>query len=224
MLNPTDASKSPLSSRIALSLALLLAGIFGLAAAILLPAPTLKKSVVRHSAPTTLAVSEGTPSPERTLMKEGEPPAASTDDLVQFCSKHVTEKRTFVLFRRGTCVVIDEPCTDPLAEARRKLATCAESEAPFVPEPTSEGDLIITFKEPVFHRFTQGELEKLAPWLEQVAPALLSPAESMAAVDGWSPHQNAKVGLLARRRMLEDATQAVPVKIIRAKSRATAAR
>lgn len=224
MLNPTDASKSPLSSRIALSLALLLAGIFGLAAAILLPAPNLKKSTVRPSTPAALAHS-GDSSGRRTLQnKAGEPPAASTDDLVQFCSKHVTDKRTFVLFRRGTCVVVDEPCTDPLAEARRKLATCAESEAPFVPEPTSEGDLIITFKEPVFHRFTQGELEKLAPWLDQVAPALLSPAESVAAVDGWSPHQNAKVGLLARRRMLEDATQAVPVKIIRAKSSATAAR
>ncbi len=42
MLNPKDASKSPLSSRIALSIALLLAGIFGLVAAILLPAPALK--------------------------------------------------------------------------------------------------------------------------------------------------------------------------------------
>ena len=133
-------------------------------------------------------------------------------------------KRTFVLFSRGTCVVVEEPCTDPLAEARKKLAACAESEAPFVPEPTSEGDLIITFKEPVFHRFTQNDLEGLLPWLDQVAPALLSPAESMAAVEGWSPHQNAKVGLLARRRMLEDASQAVPVKIIRARNRATAAR
>ncbi len=223
MLNPKDASRSPLSSRIALSLALLLAGIFGLAAAILLPAPNLKKSTAGRSAPESLAAAD----PETSLRrheKAGEPPAPSTDDLVQFCSNHVTDKRTFVLFKRGTCVVVEEPCTDPLAEARKKLAACAESEAPFVPEPTSEGDLIITFKEPVFHRFTQDDLEGLLPWLDQVAPALLSPAESMAAVEGWSPHQNAKVGLLARRRMLEDATQAVPVKIIRARNRATAAR
>lgn len=223
MLNPKDASRSPLSSRIALSLALLLAGIFGLAAAILLPAPNLKKSTGRVSNTAALAVASPENSP-RAFQKVGEPPAPSTDELVQFCSKHVTDKRTFVLFRRGTCVVVEEPCADPLAEARKKLASCAESEAPFVPEPTSEGDLIITFKEPVFHRFTPVELQGLAPWLEQVAPALLSPAESVSAVEGWSPHQNAKVGLLARRRMLEDATQAVPVKIIRAKNRATAAR
>lgn len=220
MLNPKDASRSPLSSRIALSLALLLAGIFGLAAAILLPAPTLKKNQTRSAQP---ASSGGLTSPA--LAREQVlPPAPTTEELVQFCSQHVTEKRTFVLFRRGSCVVVDEPCEDPLAEARKKLAACAESEARFVPEPTSEGDLIITFKEPVFHRFSRQELESLGPWLDQIAPALLSPAESMAAVDGWSPHQNAKVGLLARRRMLEDASQAVPVKIIRAKNRATASR
>lgn len=221
MLNPKDASRSPLSSRIALSMALLLAGIFGLAAAILLPAPSLKKNPVRTN---YTASSGGLSSPSHVRELQAEPPAPSLDELVRFCSQHVSEKRSFVLFRRGSCVVVDEPCADPLAEARKKLASCAEAEARFVPEPTSEGDLIITFKEPVFHRFTQGELQLLGPWLEQVAPALLSPAESVAAVDGWSPHHNAKVGLLARRRMLEDASQAVPVKIIRAKSRATAAR
>lgn len=220
MLNPTDASRSPLSSRIALSLALLLAGIFGLAAAILLPAPTLKKS----TAPRPAAAPSAATGSRMLARQTAQPPAPATDELVQFCSQHVSEKRTFVLFRRGSCVVVDEPCEDPLAEARKKLAACAEAEARFVPEPTSEGDLIITFKEPVFHRFTQEELRMLQPWLEQVAPALLSPNESVAAADGWTPHQNAKVGLLARRRMLEDASQSVPVKIIRAKSRATASR
>jgi hypothetical protein len=223
MLNPKDASRSPLSSRIALSLALLLAGIFGLAAAILLPAPNLKKSRATEPITATLPAAAPETSP-REHRKSGEPPAPSTEDLIQFCSSHVTDRRTFVVFSRGTCVVIDEPSADPLAEARKKLAACAESEAPFVPEPTSEGDLIITFKEPVFHRFTPAELRNLGPWLEQVAPALLSPSESMAAVEGWAPHQNAKVGLLARRRMLEDATQPIPVKIIRARNRATAAR
>lgn len=219
MLNPKNASQSPLSSRIALSLALLLAGIFGLAAAIILPAPTLKKN---HSSSAT--VESSTAGQPALATEQGNPPASATDDLIQFCTKHVTEKRTFVLFKRGSCVVVDEPCADPLAEARRKLAACAEAEARFVPEPTLEGDLIITFKEPVFHRFSQRELMELAPWLDQIAPALLSPAESVAAVEGWSPHPNAKVGLLARRRMLEDASQAVAVKIIRAKNRATAAR
>jgi hypothetical protein len=215
MLNPKDASKSPLSSRIALSLALLLAGIFGLAAAILLPAPSLKKiAVAPQPAPA--------PSTARTVVAD--PPAASPDALIEFCSQHVSERRSFVLFRRGTCVVVDEPCADPLAEARKRLSNCAQTDARFVPEPTSEGDLIVTFKEPVFHRFTKDELADLGPWLDQVAPTLLSPAESTSTPEGWAPHPNAKVGLLARRRLLEDASNAVPFKIIRAKSRATAAR
>jgi hypothetical protein len=217
MLNPRDASKSPLSSRIALSLALLLAGVFGLAAAILLPAPSLKKTA---AAPQPVS----DPSPSLARSAPADPPAASPEALVEFCSQHVSERRSFVLFRRGTCVVVDEPCADPLAEARKRLSNCAEADARFVPEPTSEGDLIVTFKEPVFHRFTKDELADLGPWLEQVAPTLLSPAESMVTPEGWAPHPNAKVGLLARRRLLEDATNAVPFKIIRAKTRATASR
>lgn len=216
MLNPTEASKSPLSSRIALSLALLLAGIFGLAAAILLPAPNLKKSPAASATPA--------PAPLAARPLVTDPPPASPDALIEFCSQHVSERRSFVLFRRGTCVVVDEPCADPLAEARKRLANCAKDDARFVPEPTSEGDLIVTFKEPVFHRFTKDQLADIGPWLDQVAATLLSPAESLATPEGWAPHPNAKVGLLARRRLLEDATHAVPFKIIRAKSRATAAR
>jgi hypothetical protein len=223
MLNPAAASKSPLSSRVALSTALLLAGIFGLAAAILLPAPALKNSAqTEPESPVRPAshVVEVNPLPA----ESSGIPAPSTEELVKFCSQHVSQKRSFVLFRRGTCVVVDEPCADPLAEARRRLAACAESDAPFVPEPTSEGDLIVAFKEPVFHRFTREEVEQISPWVEQFAPALLSPAESVAAGDTWAPHPNAKIGLLARRRLLEDATQAVPVKIIRARNPETASR
>jgi hypothetical protein len=222
MLNPSAASKSPLSSRIALSVALLLAGIFGLVAAILLPSPSFKKTT---ASPAENPIVPARHVPFRTGQAErGEVPAASTEELVRFCSQHVSAKRSFVLFRRGTCVVVDEPCADPLAEARRRLARCAEVDAPFVPEPTSEGDLIVAFKEPVFHRFTRDELELLSPWVDRVAPALLSPAESVAAGDDWAPHRNAKVGLLARRRLLEDANQAIPVKIIRARTTETAAR
>ncbi|HEY1121632.1 MAG TPA: hypothetical protein VGE67_08535 [Haloferula sp.] len=225
MLNPSAASKSPLSSRIALSFALLLAGIFGLAAAILLPAPSFKNNTADLNTMSPVVPvahrTEGIPSPEGEILP---PPAASTKELVAFCSQHVSTKRSFVIFQRGTCVVVDEPCTDPLAEARKRLTACAGPDAPFVPEPTSEGDLIVAFQEPVFHRFTREEVALLTPWVDQIAPALLSPSESVAAGDTWAPHENAKVGLLARRRLQEDASKSVPVKIIRAKPTETAAR
>ena len=226
MLNPSAASKSPLSSRIALSFALLLAGIFGLAVAILLPSPSLKNNTT-HAHPMGPIVpvahtTDGVPS-TNTVGDLQAPPAASTQKLVAFCSQHVSAKRSFVIFQRGTCVVVDEPCTDPLAEARKRLTACAGPDAPFVPEPTSEGDLIVAFQEPVFHRFSREEVALLTPWVDQIAPSLLSPAESVAAGDTWTPHENAKVGLLARRRLQEDASKSVPVKIIRAKPTETAA-
>ena len=228
MLNPSSSSRGPLSSRIALSLALLLAGIFGLAAAILLPSPSFKKSAtgtetqpyVANAIVPVAHTTELLPGIDSTVQA---PPAASTEELVAFCSQHVSAKRSFVIFQRGTCVVVDEPCEDPLSDARKRLSACAAPDAPFVPEPTNEGDLIVAFKEPVFHRFTREEVALITPWVDQIAPALLSPAESVAAGDTWTPHENAKVGLLARRRLQEDATQSVPVKIIRAKPTETAA-
>jgi hypothetical protein len=149
-------------------------------------------------------------------------PAPSAAELVKFCSDNVTGNRSFVLFRRGTCVIIDEPCQNPLAVARKKLDACVGEDVRFISEPTAEGDLIVTFKEPVFHRFSRDELAKPSAWLDHASPALLTPAETVAAGDDWSPTGNARYGLLARRRLLEDAANPVPVRIIRAKNRAMA--
>ncbi|MGL5019296.1 MAG: hypothetical protein ACRDBP_14265 [Luteolibacter sp.] len=220
MLNPADASKSPLSSRVALLTALFLAGLFGLVATLVLPVTNFKKSSARVAAlpvrtePEPVSIAG---SPSATTC-----PAPSATELVKFCSDNVNETRSFVIFQRGTCVVIDEPCQNPLAEARRRLAACTtDADVRFISEPTAEGDLIVTFKEPVFQRFSKDELAKHESWLVHATPTLLSPAESVAAGKGWSPPTNARFGLLARRRLLEDAANPVPVRIIRAKTRAT---
>lgn len=221
MLNPVSASKSPLSSRVAMPIALLLAGIFGLGISVIQPTALFKNSA---AALPQDPVADAVPSK---ILAEGPVPelaAPAADELVSFCSKHVTEKRSFVVFKRGTCVVINEPCKDPMTEARRILAECKDAEARFLAEPTTEGDVIVAFKDPVFHRFSKSELEKLRPALEQSAGVLLTPAESVAAGPGWVPPDHARIGLLARRRMLEDAASAVPIKVIRAKERAMASR
>lgn len=223
MLNPSSASKTPLSSRIALSGALLLAGLFGLAGAILLPSANSKKTAALqvHEAPQTVPALASTPSTSPPNPKSI--PAPSSDDLVEFCSKNVTAQRSFVLFSRGTCVIIDEPCAKPLEEARKRLAACAKPDVEFLSEPTREGDLIVTFKQPVFHRFSRDELSQLFDWVATAAPTLLTPSETIAAGDGWTPAPHARFGLLARRRLLEDAVNTVPVRVIRAKSREIAA-
>lgn len=220
MFNPTRDTRTPLSSRIALSGALLLAGIFGLGAAILLPVKKVKKpDMAQYHAPLH---SEAMPEPKISPPVVAVP-ETSTEDLIRFCSSNVTETRSFVVFKKGTAVIVDEPCEDPLAAACAKLSACMEPDVRFLTEPTREGDLIVTFKEPVFHRFSGVELSNLTPWLESTATALLTPEESEAVSEGWTPNRNARFGLLARRKMLDDAANPVPLKIIRAKSRAMAA-
>lgn len=225
MLNPLNASKSPLSSRIALPIALMLAGVFGLGVATV-PTTAILHQAAPGSPPAPNAVED---APAQILTSAPMDPdldsvevARTSEDLISFCSKHVTEKRSFVVFKRGTCVVINEPCQDPKAEAQRILSRCKQPDAKFLTEPTAEGDMIVTFKEPLFLRFSPDEMTRIQPWLKKSAAALLTPAESVQAGEGWTPPDQARFGLLARRRMLEDAADAVPVKIIRAKQRAIA--
>lgn len=221
MLNPISASKTPLSSRVAMPIALLMAGGFGLGISVLQPTSIFKKTAAIKPA---AAPAEAAPAPSPIPSPPTDTQVSTTDELVSFCSRHVTEKRSFVVFKRGTCVVINEPCKDPMKEARRILAECKDIEAKFLTELTNDGDMIVAFKDPVFHRFSKNELEKLTPSLKRTASILLTPAESVAAGDGWIPPGNARIGLLARRRMLEDAANAVPVKVIRARERDVAAR
>ncbi|MEP4048106.1 MAG: hypothetical protein ABJZ54_12080 [Luteolibacter sp.] len=144
--------------------------------------------------------------------------------LTQFCSKHVTVLRSFVLFRNGTCVMIDEPCADPLAEANHRLSICAKAGARFVSEFTSAGDIVVAFEEPVFHLFPLQEHGHPAAWLDQITPDLLTSEETAATESNPQLTLNAQAGLLARRNLLEDAADRVPIKIIRAKNRQTVAR
>jgi hypothetical protein len=205
-------------------MALILSGAFGIIISLAPPPGIFKNSAGSEFVP---------PEPESGMPDSGDsdveaaveiPVLPSMAELVDFCAGHVTETRSFVIFRRGSVVLVDEPAEDPVAEARHKLVRCAEPDARFLSEPTKEGDLIITFKEPVFHRFSRDELAELEPWLEKATPVLLSPGETVAAGDEWTPHPNARVGLLARRRMFEDATEAVPVKVVRARQSESVAR
>lgn len=216
MIDPRAAEKSSISSRLALAMALLLAGGFGLAATYLVKPTVLRAGASdgapEVAAPVVIPKAKTKPSP---------PAATAANDLIAFCSTHVTARRSFVVFRYGTCVVVDEPSTDPVGDARARLEACDDPEARFVPELTAEGNLLVSFKEPVFHNFTPTERETIQNELNRLTPALLTPKERVSAGDDWVPPTHARFGLLARRRMLEDAARPVAVKIIRAKDRAT---
>jgi len=221
MFDPQSTSKSPLSSRIAMPVALLLAATFGLCIAIIEPNVVLKKSqTVEPTKPST----EINPTPPAETASEFKLPAPDAEGLVKFCSEHVTASRSFVVFRNGTCVVVNEPCADPVKAAREILSGSYDEAAKFVTEISAEGDMIVAFETAVFHRFSPPEMTRLHDWMKGNGVNFLTQKEILAAGEGWTPPANAQMGLLARRRMLDDSLNAVPIKVIRAKERAVAAR
>lgn len=222
MVDPSRSHRSSLSSRVALAAALLLAGSFGLLATFMVPPQVQAKRqpVPEIASPPAVLVS---PARDLTDVEPSFRPITkpAPEELIAFCSDHVTENRSFVIFQNGTCVVVNEPSLDPIGDARERLLACEDPEARFVPELTQDGDLMISFKEPVFHNFTAAQRAELEVSLTHLTPTLLTPKEKASAGDDWVPPSHAQFGLLARRRMLEDAADPKPVKIIRAKGRAT---
>jgi hypothetical protein len=221
MFDPQSTSKSPLSSRIALPVALLLAAAFGLCIAIIEPNVVLKKSQAVEQAKPATEINPTAPVEAAPGIKL---PAPDAQGLVKFCSENVTATRSFVVFRNGTCVVVNEPSADPMKAAREILSSSYNEEAKFVTEMTAEGDMIVAFETAVFHRFSPVEMTSLHNWMKSSGINFLTQKELLAAGEGWTPPANAQMGLLARRRMLDDSLNAVPIKVIRAKDRAVAAR
>ena len=202
-------------TKIPLILALVIAGGFGLATVWFIP--------TRTAALTDKGYSDESGS---SLAKSSEEFSQDvhSEHLVDFCSQHVSQDRSFVVFKKGTCVVVTEPSEDPVSEALERLKACDEPNARFIPEFTKEGDLIISFKEPVFLNFSRAEIVEVLPQLDHQFSTLLTPKERAEAGDEWVPPLHAKLGLLARRRMLEDAAKPVAVQVIRSKERLSAQR
>ncbi len=220
MIDLLRTHKAPLSSQIALPIALLLAGVFGFGISITQPSAT-HTSAVSPKLEKSLEIADNHLVVGRELEKVQDFTClpVALQESVDFCSRSVTNERSFVIFKRGTCVIVREPCKNPTTEAINILAKCHETTARFVSEITTDGDVIVAFKAPVFQRFDPSEVKNLRPWLNQFSTALLAPEESVAAGDGWIPPDGAQIGLLARRRLLEDAVNSKPIWIVRAKDR-----
>ncbi|MGJ8632818.1 MAG: hypothetical protein ACSHX7_02780 [Luteolibacter sp.] len=52
---------------------------------------------------------------------------ADLGKLVEFCAKHTTSERGFVIFRNGSCVLVRESADDPVVEAMQVLQRSART-------------------------------------------------------------------------------------------------
>lgn len=141
--------------------------------------------------------------------------SADLEKVISFCITHTTASRGFVVFRNGTCVLVNEPSENPVKEALSILAGCAQSEARFLSERTAEGDLVVTFKGSVFHWIPGSDINTLEEWSLANFETLLSENERKEAAPGWVPPANARLGLVSRKRLLEDAASNEVVKVLR---------
>lgn len=195
------ASGSDRISRFSAGMALVLAAIAGLFAAWWIPRPP--KEPKPDAGPTVI------------LPETPEPPAADLPAIIQFCATHTTDKRGFVVFGEGTVVLVQEPAEDPVAQAVEMLRRCAKPDAVFVTEKTTTSDLVVTFTEPVFQWIPSRQCETLANWAGKNLNSLFAPAELAKKAPDWTPAPDARVGLLARKRLLADAKEAKVVKVVR---------
>lgn len=200
----TVTNTAEYTSRLAGGAAVLVASLTGLVAVWLFPSeiPRDEKMARAVVSPATLILPDPT---EPDLGK-----------VISFCALHTTQGRGFVVFKNGTCVILQEPSHDPVAAARRMLKETALPEARFMSERTAEGDLVVTFGGPVFHWIPADQLAEQTVWAQENLDKLLSEEERKVAKEGWLPPPDALLGLVARSRLLEDSRKRVIAKVIRA--------
>ena len=135
---------------------------------------------------------------------------------VDFCSRHVTLDRSFVVFANGTCVIVNEPADDPIGTALEALNKCGGPEARFITREIEAESYMVTYSEPIFHCLFADEVAQLAPVVEANFSSFLTPAERLVQAEGWEPPFDAKLGLLTRSFLNADVRDRKVAKVIRA--------
>ncbi|MDQ8191685.1 hypothetical protein [Roseibacillus persicicus] len=140
----------------------------------------------------------------------------SDSRLAEFCSKNVKDNRAFVLFKYGTCVVIEgkKDTATIKNEALRILSKTATPDARFVCTPVEDNNLIVSYTEPVFHLRFGEDMNNNREQIESDFRRFLTESELADITPSWEPPFHAKVGLRSRARLLKDAQNPVISHII----------
>ncbi len=139
-----------------------------------------------------------------------------TNRRIEFCRQHVTADRSFVVFRNGTCVIVNEPCEDPIQSAIELVKECSGPDARFITRQIEAESYMVTYRQPVFHCLFGDEVEQLGPVVESGYTSFLSPEERQSRPIDWEPPFDAKIGLLTRTFLNADARELKVAKVIRA--------
>lgn len=164
------------------------------------------------SARANSAVPAGSPAGRAT---NGEP-VTDAQRRIEFCAQHVTAERSFVVFRNGTCVIINEPNDDPIGTALALLRKTSAPDARFITRPIEADSYMVTYNEPIFHCLFADEVAQLAPVVDKSLDSFLTESERLAQPAGWEPPFDAKLGLVARTFLNTDARDQQVAKVIRA--------
>ena len=153
---------------------------------------------------------EGTPQQQTSL-------ASGADSrLIEFCSTNVKDNRTFVLFRYGTCVVVENEKNpdEAKAQAIEILKETATPDARFVCTQVENHNLIVSYTKPVFHLRFNEDMEIHRQEIETDFRRFLTEKEQTDISEHWEPPFHAKVGLRSRARLLKDAADPVVSRVI----------
>jgi len=145
------------------------------------------------------------------------PVGGNLERCIEFCAQHVTNGRSFVVFSKGTCVIVDEPDSQPIVTAIHTLEDCSGPNARFIAREIEDGHHLVTYRRPVFHCLFSEEIESQRPAIESSYLRYLTPAEKKSMPPEFDPPFHAKLGLVARARLNQDAADPVVVKVIRPK-------
>lgn len=110
-----------------------------------------------------------------------------TERAIEFCARHVTSERSFVVFSNGTCVIVDEPTSQPVIDAIHILSDCAKPDARFITREIENSHYLVTYRLAVFHCLFSEEISSHRKEIETSFLRFLTPTERSSMKANFDP-------------------------------------
>ena len=135
------------------------------------------------------------------------------EKTIQTFAYYSDKKKTFVIFKNGTCVMVP-PEADPENAAKEILDKVYNYHPDFNPKTMDDGNFLVSYSQPAFSIVFKDEFEKNRDYIEQNHLDGLTRDEVLLNAKGEANKFDdiGKIGLFARSRMFLDAQNPVIVK------------